>query len=576
MKPDDKARVRRFAPKTRNGCLTCKRRHTRCDERKPTCFTCERLNLRCMGYVIPRTWIFEPSQSQGSSRSPSSDGDKARISPSDDGTTTVVSPRKFNVESAPAIPIALVPSANEPAVIMEAYVHLATTCPMAWDSMMYQSSRRDYPPWLASQGVSATGPLRYLSFVAFATSALAHFEPRRYPIQLHLKYMHLAVASMRSVIAHNTYVLDDLLHGISKTLLAAVIQGDFESARAHLGAAASIVGQQGGMSRIDSNIGATLRYADLQLAAESLRQPAFPLFDDAGLQLELAIDTPAFPLFIPSNGRVGIDIGSLDRELVRLAHTVRHEAASIREPNFVAEAAGRLLDSAMVLAHGFATSSTQAIGVEELSWMGSHAAQTVYLLLKHCPNVLQKHPALHITQADSAVYEWVIVLTMWAVLLLCAANETVGPVSMRMNCVPLLHHDTPFANAVRVTLSKTVRDSLGRWNYLIVRARREWRTQQLGDWVQLVDIAAETERHMAAQFAPFVRRLFSIRHDRPRVSMSSPELDVRVGGLNSGRSAHEAGQHMMSPISEQLEVLSTSHIGGEADPVFNESLQYVR
>ncbi|KAF7676837.1 hypothetical protein GT037_005049 [Alternaria burnsii] len=38
---------RRGGPRSRTGVATCKRRHTRCDEKKPVCGNCERLNLGC-------------------------------------------------------------------------------------------------------------------------------------------------------------------------------------------------------------------------------------------------------------------------------------------------------------------------------------------------------------------------------------------------------------------------------------------------------------------------------------------------------------------------------------------------
>ncbi|CAE7010512.1 C6 zinc finger domain containing protein [Pyrenophora teres f. teres] len=38
---------RRGGPRSRTGCTTCKRRHTRCDEKRPVCGNCERLNLEC-------------------------------------------------------------------------------------------------------------------------------------------------------------------------------------------------------------------------------------------------------------------------------------------------------------------------------------------------------------------------------------------------------------------------------------------------------------------------------------------------------------------------------------------------
>src|SRR5690349_9284878 len=38
-------------PKVRTGCITCKTRHVKCDERKPTCFRCEKAGMKCAGYI---------------------------------------------------------------------------------------------------------------------------------------------------------------------------------------------------------------------------------------------------------------------------------------------------------------------------------------------------------------------------------------------------------------------------------------------------------------------------------------------------------------------------------------------
>ncbi|CUM51796.1 unnamed protein product [Debaryomyces tyrocola] len=36
--------------RTRTGCLTCRKRRIKCDERKPYCFNCERSKKVCLGY----------------------------------------------------------------------------------------------------------------------------------------------------------------------------------------------------------------------------------------------------------------------------------------------------------------------------------------------------------------------------------------------------------------------------------------------------------------------------------------------------------------------------------------------
>lgn len=40
--------------RVKTGCLTCRQRRVKCDERKPTCQRCEAANIECSGYQIPR------------------------------------------------------------------------------------------------------------------------------------------------------------------------------------------------------------------------------------------------------------------------------------------------------------------------------------------------------------------------------------------------------------------------------------------------------------------------------------------------------------------------------------------
>ncbi|KAK4202773.1 hypothetical protein QBC40DRAFT_275678 [Triangularia verruculosa] len=42
---------RTSTPKVRTGCITCKNRHVKCDERKPTCSRCEKARMECHGYL---------------------------------------------------------------------------------------------------------------------------------------------------------------------------------------------------------------------------------------------------------------------------------------------------------------------------------------------------------------------------------------------------------------------------------------------------------------------------------------------------------------------------------------------
>ena len=57
-------RERRQHNKTRSGCITCRRRHIKCDEGKPGCGRCASGRRRCEGYDTPVPWIFEPGSAK--------------------------------------------------------------------------------------------------------------------------------------------------------------------------------------------------------------------------------------------------------------------------------------------------------------------------------------------------------------------------------------------------------------------------------------------------------------------------------------------------------------------------------
>ncbi len=81
--PQQGKRQRRWAPKTRSGCKTCKIRKKKCDEKRPSCSRCVKDKFPCDGYEPPKAWVFEPgeaprvvtvrcsSSDSGSLRSPS-------------------------------------------------------------------------------------------------------------------------------------------------------------------------------------------------------------------------------------------------------------------------------------------------------------------------------------------------------------------------------------------------------------------------------------------------------------------------------------------------------------------------
>ncbi|OIW29346.1 hypothetical protein CONLIGDRAFT_321339 [Coniochaeta ligniaria NRRL 30616] len=54
------ARKRASRPKVRTGCINCKQRHLKCDEKKPCCSRCEYQGILCQGYATTKVPIGDP------------------------------------------------------------------------------------------------------------------------------------------------------------------------------------------------------------------------------------------------------------------------------------------------------------------------------------------------------------------------------------------------------------------------------------------------------------------------------------------------------------------------------------
>ncbi|PVH83544.1 hypothetical protein DL98DRAFT_513063 [Cadophora sp. DSE1049] len=92
----EKAKVkwtRKSAPRTKTGCLTCKYRRVKCDERKPTCSRCENFGVICDGYPKPR------------SKQPSAAGVSQREKPLPLAPKSVSAPVQITSESYSPVPV---------------------------------------------------------------------------------------------------------------------------------------------------------------------------------------------------------------------------------------------------------------------------------------------------------------------------------------------------------------------------------------------------------------------------------------------------------------------------------------
>ncbi|KPI35361.1 uncharacterized protein AB675_9924 [Cyphellophora attinorum] len=531
MRSTDKTRVRRFTPKTRTGCLTCKRRRVKCDERKPTCAACEKVKTKCEGYAVLKTWLFEPSNSKDGSHS----GGSASPSTSDlgqgggdGGGMLVQSANRKNSDTGeplyvlePILFPSLFNNTGEPAVIMDAYLDLSSDTPMAWDTSLYRTRSLKSGPVvdhngalkLHNQPLDPT-PLRHQSHLALATSMLALALPHRFPHSLYLKYMSSTVSEIRKQINHSTFSMQDLISGISQTLLACVLQGDTDSIIAHLRAAFGLVKSLGGIDKIDPNIAAVLRYSDFHFALESLLAPVFPLVVDLRAQYEGSLSALT------------------NNTLMPLAEETMSHAKSL--PPVIELVIRRFANAVLALAQAVASTADAALSYQELNWMASHAAGSLHILLGVYPSALATEVPF---RQQTPIYEsYTILLILWLQLLMCTANETLSAVSIRLSCLTVRNHE--FREEQRCTYaSERIDEGLMRWNQAVREAKLA-RESPPGDWeAKMVSIVEEMELDLPVRLGPLMRGLLEstaeIRHlsrvGRPVfVSAMEENDDVRV------------------------------------------------
>ncbi|KAF1942858.1 hypothetical protein EJ02DRAFT_157992 [Clathrospora elynae] len=111
-----KPRQRKFAPRSRTGCLTCRTRRKRCDNRQPQCANCSRLNLTC-DWQAPRRIVTESSP-QTSSSSPElqialplrSSLDPWDALPGDEGSERLHLLQYYEVAFVPSVSVASIPT----------------------------------------------------------------------------------------------------------------------------------------------------------------------------------------------------------------------------------------------------------------------------------------------------------------------------------------------------------------------------------------------------------------------------------------------------------------------------------
>jgi hypothetical protein len=387
---------------------------------------------------------------------------------------------------------------------MKHYLDFVSKSPMSWESELF---RPDKPPaYVDETGVliikrespSSSLPIRHRSYLALAASTLHLFEPRTFPAQVHLKYLQSAVIEIRKQISRDTFVLDDLLHSISRVFLAAVLQGEETSARSHLAAAIALVKLKHpvqGFNAIDPTVAAALKYGDLHLAIETIEPFTLALpFNPVDC------DWRHYGRKQPSGG---------DNDLNKLTAMVVFSADSSNLPSVLKQAIRVFVNAILTLSTLWISTTPKRINVHDISHTGPAMAAPLLLTLNAQKQVGHnpQHRALS------------LIITLWVQLLLCCVNsscfnDTPLKVSIKCNVVPVLGHHIQGKSAIekREGLSERVITGLDTWNDMVFEARK-WE-EQPNDWMRLVDVVAVMERGEVVRMAPCMWRLIELREQR--------------------------------------------------------------
>lgn len=539
MKPDDDKRVRRFAPKTRSGCRTCKSRHVRCDEQKPICQTCKRIGIRCLGYNEPELLVSRSVDKENPEAADKTE--TAATTEQGRESSCSLQPERVLIDSH--IYRSLQPISEEPAVITQAYTRLTSH---VWDDIYYQSPERAFSfraddgtfPWLVTADARSYSSMGHHSYLAVAASALVLFQPDRYPVQLHFKYLHLAVAEIRRSIAQNRSSPHELLYSIAQILLASVVHHDVDPGRAHLAAAMSLLVQLGGIKAVSPQVAILLGYANIRLATVMLRSPLSPLSD-------------AFQ--DPSNAQL-MSLPA-DSILSQLAARVRADTntASIALPSVAAQGVHDLMDTVLALARVI----YQGPNIAKLGTVSTSIAVTMSRILQERPNIVSKPwksdkrssqtpPQRDASTQRPSLDDWTVVLVMWIQILYCCTNAPLGAVSIRTAVLPLLPRLADGSTDVtRAGLSQLVQEGLHEWNERATGTQHTTTTTRdsnADDWPSLVNLVANMEREFPVRVAPVMRRL------------------LVVCAAGSSMSADRHGRHRWDIVNESGQIGKTFYL----------------
>ena len=254
-------RIKKAHHKVRSGCVTCKSRRIKCDEEKPKCSQCVKSNRQC--YFRPvSTWMFE-LDSEGRRT-----GAEIEVSPND---SIVSIAQKGSVDPFDALPVSINQQSH---ALIQFYLAHTSNCPWVWETRPPKTLDGDSPnTYRTTVAQSLQSPLRFSTFLSLTSVLMKIFGSSDLGTTLGPMYVQQALKEIKDEITSGTKNQEELLYGVSRMSLAAVLDEDDVGARAHLKAARHLLDNAPWSHIYDSSITACLSYGDMHLAVASISAP---------------------------------------------------------------------------------------------------------------------------------------------------------------------------------------------------------------------------------------------------------------------------------------------------------------
>ena len=361
--------------------------------------------------------------------------------------------------------------------LLQFYLEYTSLAPMAWDAAPFGRTRSKLDLDDANIVETCIGnKFHFFTFFSLVTAIMEALGISEMAGRLGPFYSHQALAEMQQQLGQEEVNEEELLYGISRMSIAAVLRHDEFGARAHLRAAKHFVNKLGGFEVLSPINSQRIKYGDLHLAVETLSAPIFEM-EFVQVANHIQRQTPDFAL-----DKIGeevlrvseVQLPSLHRLLRR---TIHH--AGILEGVWK-----------------YSTSPTPSI-----EWLASQCSTTLHGLLSRS---FQAESDIQLRKAREGTKT---VLILWTLVLILFVKGTISDSTVR-DSMPTFK-DTKL-EAMRDFWAPCVYDGLVKWNVVVRSSPSQYGSKDRGTFFLLINVVRSMEIESTVRLGEFMKRLFEL------------------------------------------------------------------